>query len=228
MTQDIVTSSQRADIVWSRIVFLRDSITSGFIELGRLLKETRDNDYHLSWGFTNFGVWVEEGSGLDISTRTAYDLIKVVERAAALQIPDRTLQAVKISSLKQIMSLPSSTSPETMRELVEDARDLPFSEVREIVGALKNEAFFYHSLKFNDDVEHNVYQPALEHIRRKAGNTVDGNGDTQDISDSRAIELILADYISGIPTEDSIEEAEWSDVIEVGTEEEEQAETAHR
>ena len=224
MTTDIVIAEptmDRAEIVLQQIKQIRDGMATGFLVLARLLKEARDNDYPQRWGYARFGQWVEEGSGLDISERTAYDLIRVVTRSEELGIPDDQLTKVKISNLKSIFSLPEDTDPDVMRELVVEAKSLPVKKVREVVGEMKNEDYVYHTLKILRETEDNLYQPALERVRREYGNTVGPEGNPEDISDSRGTEMIFADYLASPEEEDDlpIVEAEWTDVTDSGTEE---------
>jgi hypothetical protein len=192
---------------------LGSEIQRSFITMGRLLKEARDNDYHLEYGYPRFGQWVEE-SGLDLSERNAYYMINVIERAEQLGIPDDQLQQVKFSSLKEIMALPESTDPEQVKALVTEAKDMSVKDVTAVVGALKNESWVYHNLKILREVEDNVYQPAMERARREYGNTINPDGDPDDISDSRCIEMILANYLAGVEEQEyPIIEGRWSDAI---------------
>lgn len=213
----LVVSGQqldRAEEVRLHIMQLKGQITSSFLALARLLKEARDNDYALAWGYARFGVWVETASGLDLSERSAYYLIRIVERADELEIPDSELESVKISSLKEIFSLPADTDPQQIRELVTEAKSMSHNDVRQVVGTMKNEDWVYHSLKILREVEDNVYQPALERIRREFGNTLGPDGNPEDISDSRCIEFALAAYLASPEEHDgyTIIDAEFHDI----------------
>lgn len=221
-TEIVLAEQPRSELVRLQIVQLGKSIHSNFISLGRLLKEARDNKYHNEWGFTRFGDWVESASGLDVSERTAYDFIKVVETAERLQLTDEQLQEYKISNLKEILSLTESSDPEVIKELLEESKTMQVKKVKELVGAIKQEEYVYHTLKFARDVEDNVYQPAVERCRRVYGNTMGQDGELEDISDSRAVEMIMADW-NASPEEEEypVIEAEWEDVIESSAEEEE-------
>lgn len=216
-TKIVVTGEPRSEIVRLQIVQLRDHIVHSFITLARLLKEVRDSNYHQGWGFGRWGQWVESGSGLDLSEREAYYLVNIIDRAEQIGIPDEDLSAVKVSSLKQIMSLPADTSPETIKDLVEEAKTLPYRTIKDVVSKLKNEDYVYHTLKFSTDTEENVYQPAMERMRREVGNTIGPDGEPEDITDSRAIELLCADKLAGpdYDADQTIVDAEWEDVVDV-------------
>ena len=223
MTTDlavVATEQDRPTVVLKQIRALRDGMAHGFITLARLLKEARDNDYAPRWGYARFGEWVEEGSGLDISATTAYDLIRVVSMGERLGISDDALGHVKVSCLKEIAKLPEDTSAEFVSQLIEEAKTMPLKKVREVVGHVTNEDYVYHSLKFLREVEDNVYQPAVERARREYGNTVGIEGNPEDISDSKAIHMILADYLAS-PEEEELPviEGEFVDVIEGDAEE---------
>jgi hypothetical protein len=208
-------SQPRSEHVLQAIKVIRDNMASGFMTLARLLKEARDEDYAQVWGYSNFGTWVEDGSGLDISRRTGYDLIKIVEMGDRLGLPDGELSRIKVSSLKDIASLPEDTDPEQVKELIEEAKTLTHKSVRGIVGELKNEEWVYHTLKLDKDTEENVYQPALERVRMEYGSTLTEGGETGDISDSKAVEMVLAEYMAQPynPSEDNgpIIEGVWYD-----------------
>ena len=216
----IVLADDRSQEVLTRIMEIKGDLMERSLELGRLLKEARDNDYAQRWGYPRFGSWVESASGLDLSERSAYYLIRVVERTAELGIPDEVVKQVKISALKEICALPDDTDPDRVRELINEAQTLSLKSVREVVGALKNQEWVMHHIKMSREAEDAVYQPAMERIRNEYGDTVGPDGSPEDITESRGIEMILADYIAS-PAEEEYEiaEGEFVDVIECGTEE---------
>lgn len=208
-----VHNASRSDAVLDQINAIKGRIVNDFLLLARLLKESRDCGYAQKWGFARFDEWLENGSGLDLSARSAYYLINIVERAEQLGIPDDCLRAVKISALKEIMSLPDTTPAETIRALVNDAKEMSYKSVRDAIGTLKNESYVYHTIKMSEDAENNVYQPSLERVRREFGSTVGPDGQPEDISDSRAIEMLMADFLS-TPEAEDIVDGEFVDVIE--------------
>lgn len=206
--------SSRAEEVRTEITQLKDSIMASSLKLGRLLKEARDNQYHHIWGYAQFGLWVEEASGLDMSERQCYYLIAVVERAEACGIPDEELNKVKLSKLKTIFSLPADTDPETIKTLVREAETAPLDDVREVVGRIKNVDFVFKTLKMERDTYENVYSPAMDKARLEYGNSIDFKGDPKEIEDDKAIEMICATYLSGPDIEESeTVDAEFEDVV---------------
>jgi hypothetical protein len=209
------TMSSRANEVRTQLSQIKVSLMETKLILGRLLKEARDNQYNLLWGFHRFGAWVEEGSGLDLSERSAYDMISVVEMANALEIPDEQLHRVKFSKLKAIASLPDDTDPDVVRGLVRDAEEAPLKSVQEAVGLLKNQAYVYTTLKFERDAYDNVWLPGVEKARRMYGNTIGFQGDLADIEQSRAAELMAASLLAepDESEEGELLDAEYIDVL---------------
>lgn len=188
--------SLRAHEVLQEILSIKSTIMDKSLLLGRLLREARDNRYNLDWGFSRFDDWVEEASGLDMSARHAYDLIKVVERSESLGIPDEELKQVKLSKLKTIFSLPADTDEGTVRELVEKAKHESLDAIREDVGKIKNLEWVYRTIKIERSVDENVYQPALERARLEFGNTMGHDGGPTDISDGRCVEMWAAEFLA--------------------------------
>lgn len=210
---NLINPTPRHEIVHLQIMQIKNDIMERSLELGRLLKEARDNNYNLPWGYARFGLWVES-SGLDLSERQAYYLIAIVERSEQLGIPDEELKRVKLSKLKAILSLPADTDPDRVRELVREAETMSLKDVNAVVGALKNQEFIYKTHKFPIEVMDNIYEPAVERARRLHGNTVNEAGEVTEISDSKAVELWAVEFLNG-PEEDEypVIEAEFQDIV---------------
>lgn len=212
-TELTISVKPRADEVLEAINSIKHNIVNGFLALGRLLGEARDNQYHVIWGYTRFDEWVESASGLDLSAREAYYLVNIVKRSAELGIPDEQLERVKISKLKAIMSLPETTDPEQIKGLVQEAEHMSLKNVKAVTGTLKNEDFTYHTLKFDRDTEDNVYQPAVERQRRIYGDTISSSGEPADISESKVVELWAAECLAGADAPEPVE-GEFEDIVE--------------
>lgn len=221
-TELVTTETPRSEIVRLQILQVGSQLHRSFIVLGHLLKEARDNDYHNSYGYARFGEWIEsDSSGLDMSERSAYDFIKVIEGAERLRLTDDALGTFQYSSLKEILSLPADTDPAYQLQLLEESKTMKAKDVKSLVGTLKNEAYTYHTIKNSQEVEDNVYQPALERVRREYGDTVGADGGPEDITDSKCIEMLCADKLSGPEEEDDSEiiEGEFVDITERSSEE---------
>ena len=206
----------RADVVLEAILNIKTTLMRRALELGRLLKEARDNDYHLVWGFGRFGDWVELSSGLDMSARSAYDLIKMIEQSARLGISDAELEKVKKSKLIQIFSLTDGEmDDDSIRELVAAAETMKLEDVKEQVGIAKQQEWVNRNYKFDKTGYENVIKPTIERIKREHGSTMGDDGGEADISDSKALEICCADYAAGPEFEaDAALDAEYEDVLE--------------
>ena len=209
--------SNRADIVLQQILSIKTTLMQRSLELGRLLKEARDNDYAPQWGFPRFGDWVEQESGLDMSARSAYYLISVVELGAQLCIPDAELEKVKLSKLKSIAALKDGEmTDDKKRELILHAQTMTLADVNEIVGIAKQQEWVYRNYKFDKVGYENTIGPTIDRIKREHGDTLGEDGQPGEISDSKAIEICCADYAAG-PEHDNFYglDAEFEDVFEV-------------
>jgi hypothetical protein len=205
----------RATAVLTQILAIKSTLMKRSLELGRLLKEARDNDYHMQWGFARFGDWVEQESGLDMSARSAYYLIVVVERTAQLAVPDEELEQIKLSKLKVICSLKDGEmTDDEVRALIHDAKTKTLKKITEKVNEAKQLEWEHRSYKFDKTAYEEVVLPAINKVIRIHGDTLSEEGGTLDISDSKAIELICAEYNAGPESEfDDIPDGDFDDVF---------------
>ena len=204
----IVTATPKhIESVRKKIEEIKKSISGRFFDLGELLKEIRDGGYHMTWGFANFGEWLDT-SGLDLKERSAYYLIKIIEMGAALNIPREKLESVKISKLREIAGLDPKTDGKKIKKLIDacvpnkDGNEMSLEDVRQNVARVragddKIETFVFMTIKVTKTCKEEVIDPAIELIRAQHGDTVDSSGAPQEISPGRAIELILTDYLAG-------------------------------
>lgn len=189
--------SPRAEEVLDQIMNIKSTLMKRSLELGRLLKEARDNHYAQEWGFSRFDDWVEEGSGLDMSARLAYDLIKVVEQSFRLGIPDEALERVKLSKLKVIFTLKAGEmSDDDIRELVTSAELMTTKDIAASVGIAKHQEWVYRNYKFDKTAYEQVITPATERAIREYGDTLGVDEQVTDISDSKAVEIWAASFLA--------------------------------
>lgn len=199
----------RSAEVLEAILSIKSTLMRRALELGRLLKEARDNDYANVWGFARFGDWVEESSGLDMSARSAYDLIKLIEQSQRLGIPDEELELVKISKLKAIFTLKDGEmSDDEIRSLVRSAEVKTLKDVVAEVGIAKQQEWVNRNYKFDKIAYENTVRPAIERVKREYENTIDEFGNETEISDSKAIEMMSADLLAGPENQAEYEEYE--------------------
>lgn len=215
MTTALVQSTSRQSEVLDAILTIKASLVERSLELGALLVEAEDNEYHLQWGYPTHRSWVLDGSGLDMSESQAYALKRVVRRTRALGIPKETLLKVKLSKLKVIMSLPAETDPAKIIELVNEAETATLDTVKSVVSALSNTEHVFKTFKLPKEFAEDVYEMAVESCRRQAGSDTAEDGTVSDISESRCLELIYADFASSTGVEDMIADAEFQDNYEV-------------
>ena len=206
-TAIVTATPKHIESVRKKIAEIKKSMSGHFFELGDLLKETRDGGYHMTWGFANFGEWLDT-SGLDMSERAAYYLIKIVELGAALNIPREKLEQVKISKLREIASLDFVKDAKKIRKLVDscipdkDGNEMSLEDVRQNVAKVKAgddklDVFVFMTIKVTKSCKEEVIDPAIEMARAEYGDTLKADGEGGEITPCRAIEMILANYMAG-------------------------------
>lgn len=201
---EVVTDAmaKRAEEVKDKLLESKSNMEVGFFDMCGLLAEAKECGYHRVWGFANFEVWVEEGSGLDISARQAAYAVNVARQAKFLGITRDEMLLAGSSKIKQIMSLNPEDHQHEMISLVENAPKLPYQEVVERVKALKTgvpqleSGERYVTIKLDADVKE-IFDEAIELARKIYGDTVT-DGRVHDISISKAIELICVSYVQDI------------------------------
>jgi hypothetical protein len=211
----------RAEVVRQRILEIKGDLVKRALELGALLLEARSNDYHVVWGHTRFGDWVE-ASDLDMSERQAYYLIQIVERSRALGITQEQLEAVKLTKLKEIFALKAAPD-EVIKQLVEEAQTCTLEELRGKVQALRQGAEDDIYTFLNLDLKgrrlpraaKDSITKAFEDVRRSYGSTVNSQGEVDDIPDWRVLELLCVEYMEDpnrTETQGEVIEAEFTDL----------------
>lgn len=215
MTQDkgasviIIDEQHRAFEVKEQLAKLNDSLQDGFIDLCDLLREARDKNYHLYYQddkgeyYTRFDAWVEEGSALDISARQAYYYIRVSEVAEDMGLDKAQLKKIGISKLREILTLDTGKHMDAVKGLLESAENTPLNTVKEKVKAVKKggsadgaQAVAYVTIKLPIEVKE-IFDQAVELARKLYGSVNnEETGEIEDISISKAMELILVSYIN--------------------------------
>jgi hypothetical protein len=201
---------QRAHVVRQRLNGISAALEENFFDLCELLMEAQTNAYHVIYGFGRFGEWVEEGSGLDMSARSAYYHISIAKKTAELGLTREDVRRVKISLLKKIFELEPKEHADEMRELVADAANMSLDEVIEEVNKLRKavgkSAPLYKTFKFDVDLKQ-VIDEAFALARMSYGDVVDpATGEITEASDSRCMELICAEYLASGGTHNGAEE----------------------
>jgi hypothetical protein len=196
---EVVTLPPRHEQVLDEIKSLKTDIMERALYLGKLLVEVDDEQHYLKYGYPSSKAWLLNGSGLDLSDREAYYLKRVVRRSRELSIPDADLLKVKLSKLKRICSLTNEeATPEEIKALVHSAETASLKTVTEAVNVAKKMDYEFRTFKWERDTFENVIAPAFERIRKEYGGTIDEDGKEQDVTDSRCVEMIFADYLSQV------------------------------
>lgn len=198
-TEAELNIATRAVIVREALVELKDQVQSNVIEQAYLLKEAYDNAYYKVLGSTSFGEWIEEQIDLDMSERSAWYLVNVARKAEELGISKDSLKASKISKLKEIFSLDPTDYGEDTKRLVESSASITLEQVKDKVAEIQGqEPVTYMTLRIPRSVREGVINDAFELARRNYGSVVGEDGQARDISNSRCLELICAEYITDI------------------------------
>jgi hypothetical protein len=191
------TPSHNAVQAQINLLTVAENLDKNFIRLCDLLLEVQENKYFHAWGFARFSDWVERGSNLDISSRTAYSYLSIVKKANQLGISRARLNIVSISKLKEIFSLDALIYGDEIKDLLTQAVTLKLTEVKKAVAWLKQadgeEPTVFMTIKIEESVK-KVLDEAFELARRNYGNTVT-SGDEVEISDSRCVEILALSYV---------------------------------
>jgi hypothetical protein len=191
---------QEAAKVLAKIQNIRVGLFENMFTLAELLTEAREHSYHEVWGFNRFGDWVEKGSGLDISARTAYYLITIWEKSKELGIPRDQLVAARIAKLKEIFSLDSTKYGDEIKKLVYDAPNSNLDAVRAAVNKLKAdggniEPYTYITIKIPQSSKETI-ERSFELVRNQYGDVVDPQtGELLQLSAGKCLEYVCEGYL---------------------------------
>ncbi len=193
------TPEHRASEVLEQINNIREGLVDGMFDLAELLSEARENNFNKQWGYARFGDWVENGSGLDMSERTAYYLINIVNSAKSLGIKREELLKAKMSKLKEIFTLDAKTHGEEIKRLVSAAATSSLEQIRTMVQQAKVgvgiEPMVFVTFKIPQSVRDNVIRPAFELVRKQYGSVVDpATQAVRDLSEGTCFEYICVAY----------------------------------
>lgn len=129
-------NENRALTVREKISKLVGAVSKAFIQLGNLLLEARDGEYHKVYGFNRFEDFVQADLGGVIGDRQAFYLVKVAENMKRHDISEKAAIAAGISKLKLIFS--KGIPKDMVSELVADASTMTWTEFQAKVEAVKN------------------------------------------------------------------------------------------
>ena len=198
--QLINRTEQRAAQVTDEVRQIKLHLAKSLLYLGQLLSEARRNNYPELLGFSSFGDWLKD-SGLDMSERQAYYLIKIVDNAKSLGISREQLEASKMSKLKEIFTLDPVTQGDRIRDLVEASKDLTLEEVRSEINNLRSEVGLEPTTWMNFRVTESqvtAIKFAIEQAQLDYGQNVSETGEVTEASNGTLLaDVICQGYITG-------------------------------
>jgi hypothetical protein len=165
---------------------------SRWLELGEVLAEIQDSLAHRTLGFQNFQAYLADR--LEISPRWAMYLIKLVRKMRDFEIDRKDLVRLDISKTLEIFRLDDC---QMVRELVEQAHaaKLSLADIRQTVQRalgirpISSDEVIKKLWAFPLD-QWAVVERAIQHVQRGGP-----------VSDTRALELICADFLAGVQHE---------------------------
>lgn len=205
MSQDVVilgpqdaSRLDRANEVRKRLILIRSTLDDNFFDMCELLLEAQEQGYHVVYGYSRFGDWIEQ-AGLDLSARSAYYLINIAKKARALGLTRAEMKETKISKLKEIFALDPQEHGTEMKQLVASAREDSLEAVKEKVARVRAEAtgqqpFVLKTFKLDPNVLATV-EEAFELARAQYGSRIE-NGEEVEASDSQCLEIICIEYLN--------------------------------
>lgn len=190
----------RAVEVEGLILGLKDTVQDSAIEMAYLLKEANDKQYYRMLGVNTFSDWINK-VGLDMSERAAAYLLNIARKAELLGIDKAELKKSKISKLKEIFSLDAGTNGTEIKALLAGSQEESLDVVKEKVQQVKakdgHEPNAYMTFKMPVTVKEEIVLQAFELVRRLYGSVIDENtGEVIDISDSKCLELVCAEFLN--------------------------------
>jgi len=200
---------------------LEDAISNmhrNTFDIAELLHKVKISKYYMP-EFSTFNEYLKD---LDIKERKAQYLDRIVDVMEKVEIPRNDYEPLGINKLREITSLDPDatwTNPETKEELpmksfisdfVEKGRGMELDEIKRHVRTLKgfvgehdivNRTFGWTKETFDSTIA-----PAIELAKRHLGSSGrDAEGMAIDPSDSRAIEVLAAEYLAD-PANNILEE----------------------
>lgn len=196
----IAGNKARATAVRAQIDKLKTNLGNGRWELAALFSEARSKAYNLEWGYTDFDLYIDE-SNFDVGSRECRHLIRAHDVAVQLGIDREQLNAVAFSKVKEIFRLDPATQGDSIKQLLSEAAHMSLESVRTAVRALKGgdpeTELTWINMQVLRRAKEETILPALAKIKLEYGPTMgDTPGETAEISDGRALEMLCADKLS--------------------------------
>lgn len=186
------------------------SIDKNTFDVAEALHKVKVNNYYVEWGFDSYKSYL---FSLNMKISKAQYLTKIVGVMESLSIPRAAYEPVGVTKLREICTLDPNgfyfNQEKNLNEplagyiigLVTKGADMSIEELREHIAILKGltgeDELVFMNFKVKKIVKEKVILPALALAQANIGSVAkDDEGNSIDASPSRALELILADYLS--------------------------------
>lgn len=205
----------------SRAAFVRRKITNlvkaentSFFDLAELFHETKKKQFYAQWGYPSFNNYCNDvAKDYQYKASKIYYSTRIMENMEAAGLERSQFEQVGRTKLRMISRLKpyNADGSPTMFNGIEIwtlIRDLTLKaaqmspeevsfEVDKILGLTEDEAMSWMNIKVKKLAKDNVIMPALALAKKHVGSVgEDENGQAQDASDGRALELICANFLA--------------------------------
>lgn len=168
-----------------------------FFDTCDLLLKASQEGHHLQFGWMRFSDYVGH-LGIDLSGRNISHYITIADRVKRLQLDRSTMKQVKVSKLREILSLDPEKFSSEMRELLKVAPAMSVEEVKGRVKSLKTgagyEEMVYMTIKYPASAKE-VIDSAFEKVRQVNGNYV-VNGEVVELPNGKVLEYLSQEYLN--------------------------------
>lgn len=195
---------------------LINTINRSTFDVADLLHKVKKNGFYKNYGFNTFLEYVE---GLELKTRKAQYLTKMVDTMEQVKLPREVYEPVGIAKLREITSLdvinedgdpatyedPDSGDSHLMSDiikgLVDKAPEMSLEELKQYVRVLKGFVGYNDTTWLNICVNRQALEQSIEpafQLAKKVLGTAktDDEGVAQDYSDGKALEMLAVEFIN--------------------------------
>lgn len=200
-SNELQAVSNRAMAVSAQLKSILLMVEDGFLTMCDLLLEAQEKNYSSIYGYATFSEWVERGSGLNISARTAYYYVNIASKTRELGLDREALKKIGISKLKEVLSLDTKDHADDIKGLLAsadtDTIDVLKGKVSKIKAKDGQEPSVFITLRLDESVKA-IVDRAVKLARLNYGDQVDEHGEVMDASHSKCMELICLAYTQDI------------------------------
>ncbi len=198
----------RATHVRRRITNLVKAANTSDFDLAELFHEAKKNQYPAMWGFESFSAYGKALSkDYNFKWTKVYYLTRIAENMEAAKLTRKEYEPVGKTKLRMISRLKPDTEFNgisvsiLIRELTLKAGQMSPEEVQyevdKILGMTEDESMSWLNIRVKKMAKDNVIMPALALAKKHIGSVgTDEEGQSQDASDGRCLELICSDFLA--------------------------------